>query len=134
MDKFTPKERSLIMSKIRSQDTQFELVFLKKLRQVTRKKFEINVTDIKGKPDIVFRNYKLCIFLDSNFWHGWQYPRWKHILKTNYWINKIENNRKRDRKVTAYLRKKGWTVFRLWEHDLKRNPDKQMQRIIKFLS
>ncbi len=121
------------MSKIRSRDTYFEASFLKILKKNIRNRFETNVSDIMGKPDVVFRRYKLCIFLDSDFWHGWQYPRWKHLLKTSFWTNKIENNRRRDRKVTSYLRKNGWTVFRLWEHDLRRNTDALIGKIVDFL-
>lgn len=122
MDKFTPEKRSQIMSKIRSRDTHFELSFLNILKKNIKKRFETNVPDIKGKPDIVFRKYKVCVFLDSDFWHGWQYPRWKHVLKTDFWVNKIEGNRRRDRRITAYLRRKGWTVLRFWEHRLENKP------------
>lgn len=122
------------MSRIRSRDTYFELSFLKILKKNIKNKFETNVSDIPGKPDIVFRRYKLCIFLDSDFWHGWQYPRWKHLLKTSFWTNKIENNRRRDRKVTLYLRKNGWTVFRFWEHDLKYKAEELAKKIAIFIN
>ena len=120
-DKLHPKKRSELMSKIRSKDTKLEREFISELKKVTRKKFQTNVTSIKGKPDIVFLKDKICIFLDSDFWHGWQYPRWKHLLKNDFWRNKIENNRKRDKKTTAFLRKNNWRVIRIWEHKLKIN-------------
>lgn len=120
-DKISKKRRSALMSRIRSKNTKFELNFITELKKSTRKKFRTNVTQIKGKPDIVFDKDKICIFLDSDFWHGWQYPRWKHLLKNNFWREKIEKNRKRDRKTTGYLRKKGWMVVRIWEHNLRKN-------------
>lgn len=107
------------MSKIRSRDTKFEKDFITTLKKITGKSFQTNVSSIKGKPDIVFLKKRVCIFLDSDFWHGWYYNRWKHLLKNDFWRTKIENNRKRDRKTTIYLRKNGWIVLRFWEHQIK---------------
>jgi DNA mismatch endonuclease (patch repair protein) len=121
------------MSKIRSRDTKFEQGFITSLRKATRKKFETNVVSIKGKPDIVFQKDKVCVFLDSDFWHGWYYPRWKHLLKNDFWREKIENNRRRDRKTTAYLRKNGWIVLRFWEHQIKSDEKFVINRIPKEL-
>src|SRR3990167_4935234 len=123
------KKRSELMAKIRSRDTKFEQEFIVSLRKVTRKKFQTNVSSIKGRPDIVFQESKVCVFLDSDFWHGWYYPRWKHLLKNNFWRDKIENNRKRDRKTTIYLRRNGWIVLRFWEHDIKNCVEESAQRV-----
>ena len=120
-DKLTKEGRSSLMSKIRSKDTKFELKFINLLKKEGLKGFKLNVKEIKGKPDIVFEKEKICIFLDSDFWHGWQYPRWKHQLKNDFWREKIERNRKRDKKITQYLKRNGWIVIRFWEHDLTRN-------------
>jgi len=132
MDKFTKAKRSEIMAKIRSKDTIFERDFAVILKKATRKKFQMNVSTIKGKPDIVFAKKKVCIFLDSDFWHGWRYPRWKHILNS-FWKEKIEDNRRRDKKTTAYLRKNGWTVLRFWEHEIATNPRKILKKVTKHL-
>src|SRR3989344_1153421 len=129
-DLLSRKKRSELMSKIRSRDTKFEQEFIVSLRKAFRQKFQINVTSIRGKPDIVFYKAKVCVFLDSDFWHGWYYPRWKHLLKNDFWREKIENNRKRDRKTTAYLSKNGWTVLRFWEHKIK-NPDENIRKSLK---
>ncbi|MDO8676677.1 MAG: very short patch repair endonuclease [Candidatus Azambacteria bacterium] len=133
-DLLSKKKRSELMSKIRSRGTKFEKEFITTLRKISHKKFQINVTSIKGKPDIVFLKEKVCIFLDSDFWHGWYYPRWKHLLKNDFWREKIEKNRKRDKKTTVYLRKYGWKVFRIWEHEINNNFDKIIERINKFLN
>ncbi len=80
-DDLLPMEkRSELMSKIRSRDTKFEREFIEALKKATRKKFQTNIVSIKGKPDIVFYKDKICVFLDSDFWHGWYYPCWKHLL------------------------------------------------------
>ena len=127
------KKRSELMSKIRSRDTKFEREFIVSLRKATRKKFQTNVASIKGKPDIVLQKDKVCVFLDSDFWHGWYYPRWKHLLKNDFWREKIENNRRRDRKTTAYLRKNGWTVMRFWEHQIKEDREVLLREANKYL-
>lgn len=129
VDKITKRERSSLMSKIRSRDTKFEENFVRELRKKIKVKLKRNYQLIRGKPDIVFSDRKVCVFLDSDFWHGWQYPRWKHLLKNNFWRSKIETNRKRDRRVTYFLRRKGWNVLRLWEHGITNNTDGTLQRI-----
>jgi len=133
MDKFTKKKRSEIMAKIHSKDTKFERDFRVILKRSINKKFETNVAKLKGKPDMVFAREKLCVFLDSDFWHGWQYPRWKSILN-DFWREKIEGNRGRDRKTTAYLRKNNWRVVRIWEHEIIKDRRKTIQRVVKALS
>ncbi|MBU1044811.1 MAG: very short patch repair endonuclease [Candidatus Omnitrophica bacterium] len=128
-DKISKKKRSSLMTKIRSKNTKFEEEFINLLRKFTRKKFKTHVTDIKGKPDIVFNKAKICVFLDSDFWHGWQYPRWKHLLKNDFWRDKIERNRDRDKKTTLFLRRQGWKVFRIWEHQIKADVNQLMINI-----
>jgi DNA mismatch endonuclease (patch repair protein) len=134
VDKITKKERSFLMSKIRSRDTKFEEDFIIQLSKKTKIKFERNCQLIKGKPDIVFRKQETCVFLDSDFWHGWQYPRWRHLLKNDFWREKIETNRLRDKRVTKSLRKKGWKVLRFWEHAIKQNKDGILEKIKSLLS
>jgi len=128
-DKISKKKRSSLMSKIRSKNTKFEEEFINLLKKSTRKKFRTHVTDIKGKPDIVFNRTKVCVFLDSDFWHGWQYPRWKHLLKNDFWRDKIERNRARDKKTTAFLKRSSWKVVRLLEHQIKNDSPQCVMRI-----
>jgi len=133
-DKISESQRSSVMSKIRSRGTLFEKTFIEELlKQKICKNVETNVLDIRGKPDIVLRKKKICIFLDSNFWHGWQYPRWKHLLKNDFWREKIEKNRKRDRQVSFYLRSQGWTVIRIWEHQINKDLSKAFKEILRAL-
>jgi DNA mismatch endonuclease (patch repair protein) len=118
-DKLSKKQRSNLMSKIRSKNTGLEKSFLYFLRKSTKLKFKTNTIGIRGTPDIVFEKEKICIFLDGDFWHGWQFPRWRHRLKNDFWRKKIERNRERDTKTNRYLRRKNWRVLRFWEHELK---------------
>jgi len=133
-DKISKKHRSNLMSKIRSKGTNFETSFIKALRRNVKTQFSTHVRAIKGNPDIVFKKRRLCIFLDSDFWHGWQYPRWKHLMKNSFWRNKILNNRKRDKKTTQYLRRQGWKVLRVWEHQIRTEAPRQITKIVKLLT
>ena len=133
-DKMSKETRSSLMSKIRSKNTNLEKNFIKLLRKSTKLEFKVNVTTIKGKPDVVFLSKKFCIFIDSDFWHGWQYPRWRHLLKNDFWRKKIENNRARDKRITVYLRTNGWKVLRFWEHQLRFNGKTVIEKIKKGFS
>ena len=117
-DKLTIERRSLLMSKIHSRKTTLELDFFKQFKKQGLS-FTTHPKGILGNPDLIVKTKKVCLFIDSDFWHGWQYPRWKYKLKNKFWRNKIEKNKKRDKKVTSSLQRKGWHVFRVWEHSLK---------------
>jgi len=73
---------------------------------------------LKGKPDILFPEYKIVIFLDGCFWHGC--PECGHIPKTNslYWQTKLNRNIERDKANTESLIKDGYSVIRFWEHEI----------------
>lgn len=129
-DKISRRKRSALMAKIRSSGTRFELSFIHLLKRSTRSSFSVNVRTLVGKPDIVFRRCRVCVFLDSDFWHGWQFPRWQHRLKNDWWREKIRNNRKRDRRVTRLLRSDGWRVIRIWERDIVRNPASVITEVV----
>lgn len=71
-----------------------------------------------GKPDFVFPNNKIAIFLDGCFWH--MCPMHCRLPSSNnkYWKNKINNNKMRDKKTSIKLKAKGWKVIRIWEHEI----------------
>jgi DNA mismatch endonuclease (patch repair protein) len=89
-------------------------------------RFQRNVGDIPGRPDIVFAKDHLAVFCDGDFWHGrnWSVLRRNLARGTNgrYWCAKISRNIKRDKEVTSLLRRSGWRVVRVWESAIKRNP------------
>ena len=121
----TTKERSSLMSKIRSNNTKPELVFRKKLWG-NGIRFSRKVSNLQEKPDIVLNKYKIAIFIDGEFWHGYHWEEKKKKLKANreYWIPKIERNILRDRKNTRKLRKDGWRVVRFWGHQINKDTEK----------
>ena len=121
-DVFTPDQRSRIMSRIRSRGNKTtELRFIRLLR-----KYQIvgwrRGSALPGKPDFVFRNERVAIFIDGDFWHG--NPRKFRVPKSNvgYWAPKIEANRRRDIANNRKLRKLGWRVLRFWESSLRNEP------------
>lgn len=92
---------------------------------------------LPGKPDFVFPREKVVVFCDGDFWHGrnWQRMRAKLLLGWNpdYWVSKIEYNRKRDRHNTGLLRDSGWKVIRLWELDIVKRPNASAIKVLKTL-
>lgn len=76
---------------------------------------------IKGNPDFYFPKANLCVFVDGCFWHGC--AKCGHIPRANnaFWRAKIERNRQRDKNTTAILRRTGYRVLRIWEHELSDN-------------
>ena len=133
-EKLPPAKRSSLMSKIRSKNTKFEDEFIRLLSVRLPNKFFTHVRTLKGNPDIVFEKEKVCVFLDSDFWHGWQYPRWKHLLKDDFWRKKIAENRRRHIRNTRALKRKGWGLIRIWEHQIKLYPEKAIDRIVSALN
>lgn len=133
-DKIPADQRSRVMSKIHSSGTKLELKILGCLQSSDTPPFLCNEKTIRGKPDFVFIDSRVCVFIDSDFWHGWQYPRWKNLLKNKFWQEKIEKNRNRDRRITRYLRRHGWTVLRIWEHQINSDIEKQIRKIFDAIN
>lgn len=131
-DVMSVEKRSALMSRIRGKDTKPELAVGAMLaaREVRP---ESHPRDLPGRPDFVLRDQRLAIFVDGDFWHGWRFPLWAHKLAP-FWAEKIAKNRARDRRNFAKLRRTGWTVVRIWEHDIKKDPDRVARRIEALLS
>lgn len=74
------------------------------------------VSSVRSRPDIVFTGKKLAIYIDGCFWHGCpEHATWPK-KNSEFWREKIERNRQRDRRAAAELRAAGWEVMRIWEH------------------
>lgn len=126
-DNMTPEQRRMTMSRIRGRDTKVELVVRKELHR-RGYRFRVNATWLAGKPDIVFTRFRLAIFVDGDFWHGWKFDQWSQKLSP-YWREKISGNITRDLRHRALLRREGWAVMRLWEHDVNKNLERCVRRI-----
>ena len=121
-DKFTKEKRSKIMSSIRGKDTKIEVAFRKAL---WRDGFRYSKNSVKyfGKPDIVLKKYQTVIFIDSCFWHGCKKHFRMPATNKKYWQTKIERNIARDKEVNKHYKQIGWTIIRVWEHDIKTDVD-----------
>jgi DNA mismatch endonuclease, patch repair protein len=127
VDNLTPLQRSYTMSRMRSKDTTPELT-VRKLVHASGLRYRKHVVWLPGKPDLVFIRAKVVVFVDGDFFHGWRFTSWKHKLAP-YWQAKIESNRQRDRRNVGRLRRDGWLVIRIWQHELKSNTTACVDRI-----
>ncbi|MCK5233654.1 MAG: very short patch repair endonuclease [Candidatus Aenigmarchaeota archaeon] len=127
-DRITKQQRSKIMSHIRSKNTSLELYFRKLLSKDRLRGYRLHYK-ILGVPDIVFVSKKIAIFIDGDFWHGYNWKNLHKIPPKKYWQAKIERNIARDKRYTMQLKKEGWTVLRFWEHDVKKNPDRCIKKV-----
>ena len=128
-DIFTPEKRSWVMSRIRSRDTKIEknMASLLRKNKIRYRRFP----KVFGSPDFIVEK-KILVFCDGDFWHGYRYSSKKKPPK-KFWRDKIERNMVRDRKVTRKLRADGWSVVRLWEHDIEMSPEKCVGKIWRCL-
>jgi len=118
MDIFSVDQRSKIMSGIRSSrnaSTELRLIRIMRRHKITGWRRNIR---LPGKPDFVFLQKRIVVFVDGDFWHG--NPRRFRMPTTNqrYWRAKITGNKERDRRVSNALRRSGWFVIRMWESQL----------------
>jgi DNA mismatch endonuclease, patch repair protein len=132
MDTFTKKKRSEIMSNIRSKNTAVEKVIFSALRK-RGVYFQKHYKKALGNPDIALPKKKIALFIDGDFWHGYNFAKQKKRLPKKYWLKKIEDNIKRDRKNRNKLKREGWKVLRVWEHEIKKNPERAIKKVVVFL-
>ena len=117
-DIFTKAKRSAVMSKIRgrgNKDTELALMKLFRRHHITGWRRHQKVF---GKPDFIFKQVRLALFVDGCFWHGC--PKHCKIPAGNraFWKKKFAANKARDGRVNRELRRLGWRIIRIWEHDL----------------
>lgn len=131
---YTTKTRSKQMSKIGSKETKPEIKFRKALWNLGYR-YRKNYKKLIGKPDIVLNKYKTVIFIDGEFWHGYHWEEKKEKIKSNrdFWIPKIERNMQRDREVNQALKEKDFTVFRFWQHEIKKQLNNCLAEVVKHL-
>ncbi len=115
MDTFSQSKRSWIMAQVKSRgnkSTEQRLISVLRLNKITGWR---RTYPLLGSPDVAFPKQRVAVFVDGFFWHG--HPTKCRLPRTNrqYWINKIQRNKFRDRYVSRTLRKMGWTVLRIWE-------------------
>lgn len=121
------EKRSALMSRIRGRDTGPE----KRMREVLQGlglAFREQDRGLPGRPDFVLDKPRVVILVDGDFWHGWRFEQWRHKLSPS-WRRKIAANIRRDRRNRIVLRADGWTVVRVWEHQLERSTPQVRRRL-----
>lgn len=116
------------MSRVRNRDTDIEcamrsLLFRKGLR------FRKHVRELPGRPDIVLARFKVVVFVDGDFWHGYRFPQWSDRV-SEFWREKIEGNRRRDQRNFRKLRRMGWRVIRIWQHQIENDIEACVSTVI----
>ena len=132
-DVFTKSKRSQVMARIRSKgnkDTEVVLARLLRLHGITGWRRH---QPVFGRPDFIFRTLMLAVFVDGCFWHGCPHCYQAPASNRKFWSAKYQSNKARDRHVGRKLRKGGWRVLRIWEHQLSK-PNAVMARLRKAIA
>jgi DNA mismatch endonuclease (patch repair protein) len=121
-DRHTAAQRSFNMSRIRSKNTKPEMLLRGKLFAAGFR-YRLNVKNLPGKPDLVLKKYKTVVFVHGCFWHGHEHCRYFVTPKTRteFWIEKINGNIRRDLDNERKLLAAGWQVLTVWECELKKS-------------
>jgi DNA mismatch endonuclease, patch repair protein len=134
-DVFSVAKRSEVMARIRSKgNLETEIALARMLRKHGIVGWRRN-QDLPGRPDFIFAQPKLAVFVDGCFWHGC--PKHGTMPKGNreYWQHKLQRNRQRDREINCELRRRGWKVLRIWHHELApKNQSTLLRRLGKALA
>ena len=130
-DIMSKETRSRVMARIHGKNTTPERQLWELLRAAGIK-FRQHDASLSGKPDFVFESEKVVAFVDGDFWHGWRFPVWKHRMNSK-WRSKIAETRRRDRNNAQRLRRAGWNVLRIWEHQFETNRLECVERIVDAL-
>ena len=129
-DMFDKETRSRIMRAVRTAETEPEQRLAVALKALGLR-FRRNDVKIFGTPDFAFRQARLAVFVDGDFWHGraWFKNAVAPATNADFWMGKFERNRRRDRLVNRELKRRGWSVLRLWASDVRKRPVASAGRI-----
>ena len=124
--------RSRIMASIKGKDTVPEMA-LRKALSVRGYRYRVNYRIGRRTIDIAFPRKKVAVYIDGCFWHGCPKCYKKPKSNTAYWSKKIEANKSRDIESNKNLRKLGWRVTRVWEHEIKDNQNSAVRKVFVVL-
>lgn len=130
------EQRHHCMSAIKGKNTKPELL-VRKFLFAHGFRYRLNHPRLPGKPDIVLRKYKTCIFVNGCFWHKHEGCKFFVVPKTRteFWLNKINRNQERDKEVKKQLAKMGWHSITIWECELKTSTkDKTLESLLYTLN
>ena len=118
------------MARVRSKNTGPELLLRRALWRCGLR-YRLGVA-VPGSPDLAFRKAKVAVFVDGCFWHACPKHYRAPIRNAAFWRRKIERNIARDRRIDLALAELGWSVVRIWEHDLKGDISSAVQRVCEI--
>ena len=118
-DNLSPEDRRKTMRAVKSKGTRLEKRLWAMLAGMRLKGWKKNVETITGKPDVVFTDRRVAVFIDGCFWHGCPYCQRK-LPTTNreYWERKIKRNVDLAQMHNEQLQRDGWMIVRIWEHEM----------------
>lgn len=130
----TPEIRKR-MGKVRLKNGKAETILAKRIWHKGYR-YRRNYKKLPGSPDIAILRYHIAVFVDGEFWHGENWEERKAKLKHNreYWIEKIEENMARDKRVDAQLKELGWTPIHFWEKQVLKNTDECLNAILELIN
>ena len=121
MDPLSTVDRSALMAKVKGSGNKSTELVVEAMLHNQGIEGWVKHPDLLGKPDFYFPIHRLVIFVDGCYWHGCakhvRYPQ----ANAEYWRAKIERTMRRDDRIRRSLRRQGFHVMRVWEHDLKRD-------------
>ncbi len=112
-----PLSRSQQMSRIRWKNTKPEMRLRSALWSAGLR-YRIHAETPVGKPDVVFPRKRVAVFIDGCFWHGCPKHYVRPGSRVDFWAEKLRTNIERDRRQTLKLEALGWSVLRVWEHEI----------------
>ncbi len=134
MDWLTPEQRSRNMASIRSRGNKStEKALRYRLVRAGVKGWRLCNADLPGKPDFLFDAQRLVVFVDGCYWHGCPRCYRPPTSNTSYWSEKYRRNKDRDTRVNRLLKRDGWRVLRIWEHEVEAAPAKVVQKIQRIV-
>ena len=126
-DTKSPEERSRNMSRIRSEDTKPEMIVRRALWHAGFR-YRLHRKDLPGHPDIVMAGRRIVIFVQGCFWHAHEGCKKATVpsSRREYWLPKLERNRRRDQEAKEALLTAGWRVLWVWECALSKKAQREV--------
>lgn len=133
LDVLTAQQRKRCMSAVRNKDTKPEMA-VRKLVHSLGYRYRLHGSGLPGKPDLILSGRRKLIFVHGCFWHRHCCKKGKSVPSSrgDFWAEKLNSNRVRDKKNLRKLRKDGWKVLVVWECWM-RNPSALRERLVRFL-
>lgn len=127
--------RTYIMSKVKQKNTRIEILLRSRLHKIGFR-FRANYKRLPGSPDIVLPKYKVALFVHGCFWHGHDgcVKGRRPKTRTDYWLPKIEENKKRDLIKIGEIDRLGWRVAVIWQCSLDSAIENTMRRLTEWIN